>query len=131
MAIWGSAHSAKESAAMSSAPSPTMTCVLRVVRPSLADSVCLLACSLFALSLFTTNSQVVQLLIQRRDLHAVLLDLSLLGGYISSDFFVASMAFLCDTYGHVEVRDLVGILAGCRDFDRTGPVEIEVAERVG
>ena len=108
-----------------------MTCVLRVVRPSLADFVCLLACSLFALSLFTTNSQVVQLLIQRRDLHAVLLDLSLLGGYIFSDFFVASMAFLCDTYGHVEVRDLVGILAGCRDFDRTGPVEIEVAERVG
>ena len=72
----------------------------------------------------------MQLLIQRRDLHAFLLDLGLLGGCSSSDLFIASMAFLCDTYGDVEVSDLVGILAGCRDFDRTGPVEIEVAERV-
>ena len=82
-------------------------------------------------SLSSVNSQVVQLLIKRLDLHAVLLDFGLLNSSISHNLLVTSVeAFFRDTYGDIEVSDLVGVLAGCRDFDGTSPVEVEVAERV-
>ena len=77
------------------------------------------------------NSQVVQLLIKRLDLHAVLLDFGLLNSSISRNLLVTSVeAFFGDTYGDIEVSDLVGVLAGCRYFYGTSPVEVEVAERV-
>ena len=82
-------------------------------------------------SLSSVNSQVVQLLIKRLDLHAVLLDFGLLNSSISHNLLVTSVeAFFRDTYGDIEVSNLVGVLAGCRDFDGTSPVEVEVAKRV-
>ena len=84
-------------------------------------------------SLSSANSQVVQLLVKRLDLHAVLLDFGLLNSSssISRNLLITSVeAFFGDTYGDIEVCDLVGVLAGCRDFDGTSPIEVEVAERV-
>ena len=80
-------------------------------------------------SVSSANSQVVQLLVKRLDLHAVLLDFGLLNSSISRDLLITSVeAFFRDTYGDIEVCNLVGVLARCRDFDCTSPVEIEVAE---
>lgn len=71
----------------------------------------------------------MQLLVKRLDLHAVLLDFSLLNCSASRNLLVTSVeAFFRDTYGDIEVCNLVGVLARCRDFDCAGPVEIEVAE---
>ena len=46
----------------------------------------------------------------------------------SSNLFTSVEASFRDTYGDIEIGDLVGVLAGCRDFDGAGPVEVEVAE---
>ena len=95
-------------------------------------TLCKLTDRLFCTLFFVANSQVVQLLVKRLDLHAVLLDFSLLNCAIPRNLLVTSMeAFLRDTYGDIEIGDLMGVLAGCRDFDGAGPVEVEVAERVG
>ena len=83
-------------------------------------------------SLSSVNSQVVQLLIKRLDLHAVLLDFGLLNSSISHNLLITSVeAFFGDTYGDIEVSDLVGILARSGDLNRTSPVVVEVAEGVG
>lgn len=71
----------------------------------------------------------MQLLVKRLDLHAVLLDFSLLDCSVSRNLLITStVAFFRDAYGDIEVCNLVGVLAGCRDFDGAGPVEVEVAE---
>ena len=71
----------------------------------------------------------MKLLVKRLDLHAVLLDFSLLNCSASRNLLVTSVeAFFRDTYGDIEVCNLVGVLARCRDFDCTGPVKVEVAE---
>ena len=54
----------------------------------------------------------------------------MLGWSIPSNLLISVKASFRDTYGDIEICDLVGILAGCRDFDWTSPVEVEVAERV-
>ena len=72
----------------------------------------------------------MQLLVKRLDLHAVLLDLRLLNSRVSRNLLIASVeALFGDTYGDIEVCDLVGVLAGSRDFDGACPVEVEVAQR--
>ena len=55
--------------------------------------------------------------------------LLLLRGVVAARLFV--LLFLCGTNCHVEFCDLVSILTRSRDFDRTSPVEIEVAEGIG
>lgn len=55
--------------------------------------------------------------------------LLLLRGIVAARLFV--LLFLCGTDCHVEFCDLVSILTRSRDFDRTSPVEIEVAEGIG
>ena len=100
---------------------------------SFVITVSLLADRLFCtLSSSAVNSQVVQLLVKRLDLHAVLLDLRLLvlSRCIPSSLLSSVESSLRDTYGDIKIGDLVGVLAGCWDFDWTGPVKVKVAERV-
>ena len=53
---------------------------------------------------------------------------NLLGALVAELGHVASLLRVADA--SEEVCDLVGVLAGCRNFDGASPVEVEVAERV-
>ena len=76
-------------------------------------------------------SQVVELLAERLDLDALLLDMGLLLRINAvAALLPCIVALLGHAYGHVEVGDLVRILAWCWHFDRSSPVEITVAEGV-
>ena len=74
----------------------------------------------------------MELLAERLDLDALLLDVGLL---LSMDAVAALLpcvvALLGHADGHVEIGDLVCVLARSWYFDRTGPVEVSVAEGVG
>ena len=74
----------------------------------------------------------MEFLAERLDLDALLLDVGLL---LSMDAVAALLPCVVALLGHadchVEIGDLVRILARCWHFDRSGPVEITVAEGVG
>ena len=74
----------------------------------------------------------MELFVERLNLNALLLDRGLmLSGYTAVTLLPSVIAFLRHSNRHVEVGDLVGVLARSRNLDRSSPVEIEVAERVG
>ena len=74
----------------------------------------------------------MEFLAERLDLDALLLDVGIL---LSMDCVAALLpcivALLGHADGHVEIGDLVSVLARCWHFDWTGPVEVAVAEGVG
>ena len=41
------------------------------------------------------------------------------------------LLFLCSSNGHIELSDLVSVLTWSRNFNCTGPVEVEMAESIG
>lgn len=81
---------------------------------------------------FGTFSQVVELLAERFNLNALLLDRRLLSSIDArASLLPRSVPLLRHADRHVEVGDLVGVLAWSRHLDRARPVEVEVAQRVG
>ena len=81
---------------------------------------------------YPLRSQVVQLVIERSDIAAVLLDdVLLLIRVLVFPTLVATGSTLCHSDCHVEVGDLVGILARSWNLNWTSPVVVEVAEGVG
>lgn len=78
------------------------------------------------------SSQVVELVVEGLDLDALLLNLRLLLDVPAAlRPPVAATTFFGCANGHIEVGDLVSILAGSWHLDRTGPVVVEVAQSVG
>lgn len=74
----------------------------------------------------------MEFLAQRLDFNAFLLDLRLLLPVdTGSTILPSGVPLLRHTNRHVEVGDLVGVLARSRHLDRASPVEVEMAERVG
>ena len=80
-----------------------------------------------------SNSQVVKFVVQRLHRDTLLLDegLLLLRDASLAVVVPVAMAFLSRANGHVELGNLVGVLARSGHLDRTSPVEVEVAESVG
>lgn len=74
-------------------------------------------------------SQEVELLVQR---HNCLVDVA-----HTESFLLAVLGFMLVAAAvslpgqHVELRNLVSVLARCRDLDWASPVEVEVAQREG
>ena len=73
-------------------------------------------------------------MVQWLDLDAELFDLTLLLDIPTALRFtiiVASTTFFRSSNSHIEVCNLVSILAGSWDLDRSSPIIVEVAEAVG
>lgn len=71
------------------------------------------------------GSQVVEPLVEEWD---VLFDLT---EHVRVPREVRGVASFVDTELFVVLGDLVGVLARCRDFDRSSPVEVEMTQLVG